>query len=117
VRNPVNYFLSGSQYTSEYVTRFGHLPDWHSAAATAACLALEVAIQHAGSTNPQKVRDALAALNLQTFFGPIGFDSRGANMAKPVYVVQIEHGHSVVVWPADNANAEPKYPWPGWNAR
>jgi branched-chain amino acid transport system substrate-binding protein len=114
VRNPVDYFLTGSQFTSEYVMRFGHLPDWHSAAATAACLALEVAIQHAGSTDPQKVRNALAALNLQTFFGPIAFDSRGANLAKPVYVVQVEHGHPVVVWPAENANAEPRYPWPGW---
>lgn len=115
VRSPVEYFLSGADYTSQYLTRFGHAPDWHSAAATAACLALEVAIQRAGSADPQKVRASLSALNLQTFFGPIAFDALGANMAKPMYVVQVLKGHSVVVWPADNANAEPLYPWPGWS--
>lgn len=113
-RTPVSYFLTSSAYAAQYQARFGHPPNAQSAAATAACLALQVAIQRAGSTSPGRVRTALTQLDLHTFFGRIKFDERGANLAKTVYVLEVEHGTPVVVWPAEAATALPRYPWPGW---
>jgi branched-chain amino acid transport system substrate-binding protein len=116
-RNPVSYFLDSFHYSLAFATRFGHLPDQNAAAATAACLTLEVAIERAASTEPQKVRDALAAMDLTTFFGEIKFDDRGVNASKPVYVEQVQAGRTVLIWPPEIASARPRYPDPGWAKR
>jgi branched-chain amino acid transport system substrate-binding protein len=116
-RNPIGYFLDSYHYSLAYSKRFGHLPDQHSAAATAACLTLEVAIEKANSTVPHWVRDSLSVLNLKTFFGDVKFDERGANTAKSVYVQQIQAGRTVLVWPPAIASARPRYPDPGWAKR
>ncbi len=116
-RNPVSYFLDSFHYSLAFRGQFGHLPDQHAAAATAACLTLEVAIESANSALPQWVRDSLGVIDLNTFFGEIKFDSRGANMVKPVYVEQVQAGRTVLVWPPAVASAAPRYPDPGWAKR
>jgi len=116
-RNPRGSFLDSYHYALAYQGRFGHLPDDHSAAATAACLTLDAAIEQANSALPQWVRDSLSVIHLKTFFGEIKFDGRGANMAKPVYVQQVQAGETVLVWPREIASARPRYPDPGWAKR
>jgi branched-chain amino acid transport system substrate-binding protein len=95
-------------------SQFGHSPNARSAAATAACFALASAIERAGSAKPAAVPSALANLKLDTFFGRIQFDARGANVAKPNAVVQVQDGKPAVVWPAEVATVFPRYPWSGW---
>jgi branched-chain amino acid transport system substrate-binding protein len=107
-------FLNSHDYAAQFTSQFGHPPNAGSAAATAACFALTTAIQGAGSTNPAPVRAALTNLRLDTFFGPIRFDARGANVAKPNTVVQVQDGKPAVVWPAEVATVFPRYPWGGW---
>lgn len=116
-RNPIGYFLDSFHYALAFAAQFGHMPDEHAAAATAACLTLEVAIERAASAEPAKVREALAAMDLKTFFGQIKFDDRGANAVKPVYVQQVQSGRAVLIWPPDVASARPRYPDPGWAKR
>ena len=116
-RNPRGSFLDSYHYALAYQGQFGHLPDDHSAAATAACLTLDAAIEQANSTLPQWVRDSLSVIDMKTFFGEIKFDGRGANMAKPVYVQQVQAGATVLVWPPQIASARPRYPDPGWAKR
>ncbi len=116
-RNRTSYFLDSFHYALAFAAQFGHMPDQHAGAATAACLTLEVAVERAGSTQPAKVREALAAMDLNTFFGEIKFDDRGANAVKPIYVEQVQSGHAVLVWPPDVASARARYPDPGWAKR
>jgi len=116
-RLPIGYFLDGKAYAAQYLAAYGHLPDAFSAAATAGCLALGVAVEHAGSTEPQAVRAALATIDLQTFYGEIRFDGRGLNVFKPMEVVQVQDGLAVVVWPPAAATRRPRYPMPGWDQR
>ena len=116
-RNRTSYFLDSFHYSLTYAARFGHLPDQHAGAATAACLTLEVAIERAGSTTPEQVRRALTDIDLNTFFGEIKFDERGANAVKPVYVQQVQSGRTVLIWPPEIASARPRYPDPGWAKR
>ena len=78
---------------------------------------LDVAIEQANSALPQWVRDSLGVLDMKSFFGEIKFDGRGANMAKPVYVQQVQAGQTVLVWPPKIASARPRYPDPGWAKR
>jgi branched-chain amino acid transport system substrate-binding protein len=116
-RNRASYFIDSFHYSLAFGDQFGHMPDQYAAAATAACLTLEVAIERANSTQARWVRDALAITDLNTFFGEIKFDDRGANTAKPVYVEQVQAGQTVLIWPPEVATARPRYPDPGWAKR
>lgn len=110
-RGQDKYFGSAKQYNTEFTDQFGHVPDYHNAEATAACLALVLAVEKSQSVVPDKVRDAMAKMDTQSFFGRIKFDSTGQNIYKPMSVIQIQNGKVVTVWPA--LNAEAKFIWPG----
>ena len=113
------FYLTASDYVAAYKAKYPGLgdPDYHVAESTAACLALQRAIENAGSLDPKKVRDALAALDVTVFFGQIKFDSRGINIYKPMVVEQIQAGVHHTVFPADVADAQAKYPTPAWDQR
>ncbi len=71
-----------------------------------AAAAIEVwadAFHRAGSLDPAKLRDALAATDLQTFYGHIKFSPAGNNVGKPMVLRQIQHGKYVVVAPTQYA--------------
>ncbi len=105
------WFGTAQDYTRTFQNAYGRVPEYHNAEATAACLALVLAAQKAGSTDPAQIRDALAALDTPSFFGPIKFDPTGKNVTKPMAVIQIQHGKPVTVWPKEAAQA--KLVWPG----
>jgi len=105
------YFGSAKDYAKDMTAKYGHAPDYHDAEATAACLALVLAAEKAGSTDADKVRDALASLDTESFFGHIKFNDKGQNIYKPMSVIQVQGGKAITVWPADAAEA--KMIWPG----
>src|SRR3984893_11102195 len=113
------FYLTVSDYVKAFETKYSSTepPDYHVAESTAGCLAFQKAIENAGSLDPSKVRDALAALDVMTFFGQIKFDSRGINIFKPMVVEQIQNGTHYTVFPADVANGKPQYPTPSWSSR
>lgn len=113
------FYLSEADYVAAYKAKYPGLgdPDYHVAESTAACLALERAIEDAGSLDPTKVRNALAALDVTVFFGQIKFDSRGLNIYKPMVVEQIQNGVHHTVYPASVADAKAMYPTPSWDQR
>ncbi|MBV8601260.1 MAG: amino acid ABC transporter substrate-binding protein [Candidatus Eremiobacteraeota bacterium] len=111
------FIPSAPQYAAEFQKKFGHKPDYHNAESTAACLAFQYAMQRGGSLDTEKVRDALAKLDVTTFFGILKFDSRGLNVFKPMVVNQIQNGELVTVWPAGLAQAKVAWPTPVWAKR
>jgi branched-chain amino acid transport system substrate-binding protein len=104
-------FGSAQKYAADYKQRFGADAEYHSAEGAAACLALVLGVEKAGSADPAKVRDAVAGLKTQSFFGPIAFDSTGKNVSKPMSAIQIQDGQVTTVYPADQAKS--KLRWPG----
>lgn len=109
------WFGTAADYAATFAKQFGgRTPEYHGAEATAACLALVLAVQKAGSTDPGEVRDALAGLNEQTFFGPLKFDPTGQNKTKTMQVIQVQGGKPIGVWP--KAAAEAPMKWPGTKA-
>ncbi|HXM56574.1 MAG TPA: amino acid ABC transporter substrate-binding protein [Candidatus Dormibacteraeota bacterium] len=114
-----DYYLTETQYVAAYRKKFNTQdePNYQVADATAAGLALERAIERANSLDPQRVRDALASLDLMTFFGRIKFDANGQNVYKPMMVEQIQSGRRQTVWPLEVSGASALYPAPTWASR
>ena len=111
------YFGSASDYAGRYADMWGGPPSYQSASATAAALALHLAIESADSLDADEVRAALQSLNADTFYGSISFDSSGKNPSKPMGAVQIQDGGIHVVAPSNAAVADLIYPAPDWNDR
>lgn len=111
------FYGSAQQYARAFARAVGHAPDYHNAESTAACLAFQYAMQRAGTLDPARVRDALANLDVVTFFGLLKFDSRGLNVFKPMVVNQIQAGKLVTIYPYRLAEADPMYPTPPWGSR
>ena len=114
-----SYYLNSAQYVAAYKRKFrtNLEPSFATADATAAGVALQSAIEHAQSLNAARVRNALASLDVETFFGRIRFDSKGENSYRSTLVVQIQNGQRLTVWPPELATAMPAYPTPSWSAR
>ena len=68
------------------------------------------AFERAQSLDPEKLRDALAASDFQTFYGNIKFSAEGNNIAKPMVLRQIQGGNYVVVAPTKYASEPVVYP-------
>jgi branched-chain amino acid transport system substrate-binding protein len=111
------FYRDSKTYAAEFEKKYGHIPDYHNAESSAGCLAFQYAIQKAGSLDPDKVREALAGLDVMSFYGRLKFDSRGINMYKPMAVNQIQNGELKTVWPVSVQDAKPAYATPPWNER
>ena len=119
VRYRPQLYLTVPEYVVAYRRMFRTLdePAYQVAEATAAGLALQRAIQNAGALDPGRVRNALAGLDVMTFYGRIKFDSRGVNIYKPMVVEQIQQSRDHTVYPPSVADASPAYPTPPWEVR
>jgi branched-chain amino acid transport system substrate-binding protein len=119
VKYKPDFYLTVQQYVDAYKQKYPGKgdPDYHVAMSTAACLALQRAIEKSGSLDSKKVRDALQNLDVMTFAGRLKFDSRGINTFKPMVVEQIQGGQHHTVFPADVADTQAKYPTPSWDQR
>jgi branched-chain amino acid transport system substrate-binding protein len=65
------------KFIEDFTAEYGHAPDLYATEAYTAALVSIEAIKKAGSTDPQKVRDALANTDLETPMGKIAFDEKG----------------------------------------
>jgi branched-chain amino acid transport system substrate-binding protein len=72
---------------------------YQSAQASAAVMVWKDAFERANSFDTEKLRDALAATNMKTFYGNIKFAPEGNNIAKPMVLRQIQNGKLNVVAP------------------
>ncbi|MFN8635702.1 MAG: ABC transporter substrate-binding protein [Chloroflexota bacterium] len=103
---------------AEFVERFrrlhGYDPDVRSAAAAAAGLALQLAIERAGSLEPAAVRDAFSTLDVTTFWGRMAWDLTGRNRVAVPPVLQQQGDGLVCVYPRELAGSRLRYPLVGW---
>ena len=102
--------FTAREFADQFKKEYGYEPDYHPPQSIAALEVFQRAIEKAGSLDREKVRDAIAATNIQTAYGPVRFDARGVNIAKSMAVVQLQSGKPVVVWPAKAAEGKLRYP-------
>ena len=71
------------------------------------------ALERAGSSNPEEVRDAMKTTNITDHVlaqsGAITFDAKGENVNAAGVLVQIQDGKHVVVYPTEFAESELRY--------
>jgi branched-chain amino acid transport system substrate-binding protein len=82
-------------------------------------LALADAIDRAGSTDPDKIRDALASTDLkpdQLMMGYQGikYDETGQNILASTYLIQLHGNKYELVWPENTATSTLQWPLGGW---
>jgi branched-chain amino acid transport system substrate-binding protein len=104
-------------FRAKHPTGYKTIP-YQVAESAVAVIAYQKAIEKAGTLDATKVRDALAGLDVMTYYGRVKFDSRGVNIYKPMAVEQYQpDGNKYTVWPADVAEKPAIYPMPPWSAR
>ena len=82
-------------------------------------LALAEAIDRAGSSDPEKIRDALVQTDLnpdQLMMGYQGikFDNTGQNIVASTYLIQLHGKRYELVWPKKAAISQLQWPMGGW---
>jgi branched-chain amino acid transport system substrate-binding protein len=110
------WFGDGQKFEAEYKAKFGYEPDYHAASGVADVEALVEALEKAGTTDPKKVRDALASIKFDSLYGPIAFDAHG-QIDLPQTVIQVQDGALAAIYAEKDFIKQPKYPMPAWNAR
>ncbi|MFQ5882388.1 MAG: amino acid ABC transporter substrate-binding protein [Candidatus Methylomirabilales bacterium] len=111
------WFGSASDYAKRFEKEYGYVPPYQAAESTAAVLVYADALERAGSFDLEKVRKALAATEVQTFYGNVKFDKTGKNIAKPMVLRQIQKGKYKVVAPTKWATSKLIHPRPKWSKR
>lgn len=92
----------------------------HAAPGYDAALVLIDALERAGTTDPVKLRDAIAKTSLKKHISPgkaIEFDSTGQNKNALPPLHQIQKREVKVVLPEEYSNADPIFPIPPWSAK
>jgi branched-chain amino acid transport system substrate-binding protein len=105
-----------TEYIEAYAKRFGEKPNYHAGGAYGALLVTEAALKKAGSLDPEKLREALAGLDITTLFGRYKVDARGMNAHEGI-TFQILRGQRKVVWPEKYAETKAELPMPEWSKR
>ena len=110
------WFGDAAAFAKAYKEKFGYDPDYHAASGIADVEALVQAVENAGTTEPQKVRDAIAKLKFDSLYGTIAFGETG-QIDLPQIVIQVQGGKVAEVYGAKGFIEKPHYPMPAWNAR
>ena len=109
-----NAQLGTAGLTKDFVDKFkakynGKAPEWYQALGYETARALFLAIEKAGSLDKDKVREALASLDVESILpgGKLSFPASSGQQAIYPFVVQQNQpdGSSPIVWPKDSAKS------------
>ncbi|HSR55574.1 MAG TPA: amino acid ABC transporter substrate-binding protein [Alphaproteobacteria bacterium] len=106
------YFGTAADYDALFKKTYRDYKNvpYQSAQASAAVMVWKDAFERANSFDTDKLRDALAATDMDTFYGRIKFSEAGNNVAKPMVLRQIQNGQFNVVAPSKWASHAVQYP-------
>jgi branched-chain amino acid transport system substrate-binding protein len=109
-------FPGVAELNAKYQAEFGRPADLLTGPAYACVQIIANAIEKAGSLDRDKIRDAMAATDLETVIGPVTFNPDGTgNVLDPL--IQWQNGKLELVAPAEYATAKLAYPAPPFDQR
>jgi branched-chain amino acid transport system substrate-binding protein len=111
-----------SDVDKRFQAKFGVPMNGHAAETYMSTMVLRDALERAGSTDPKKLRDALAETKIcgdenLLPYDCIRFDESGQSPEGRLTILQVQNGEFVSVWPDGIAAAEVVWPVPGWDQR
>jgi branched-chain amino acid transport system substrate-binding protein len=102
-------FGTTEEFNAAWAKKYKDEPDYAEASAAAAGAILQLAIETANSVEPQKVREALAAMDSETFYGRVKFGPTGQITSLEPPVFQIQGKKPVVIFPQAVKQADLKF--------
>ena len=116
-----DYFGNGIKFDKDFNALYGYAPPYQAAESAAALLVFKDAFERANSTDKEKVRDALAKTDMETFYGNVKFGDGGQNTAKPMVLFQVRCDGDTcanrLVAPTKWASHKLVHPVPKWSER
>jgi branched-chain amino acid transport system substrate-binding protein len=107
-----------AEFVKAFTARWSMAPGPLAAAGYTAGVVLAAGVRRAGSVEPQKLRAALAALQIDTVLGPYRVDpATGAQIGMKPVLLQIVKGRAQPVWPEQMAGERPLLPFEPWADR
>jgi branched-chain amino acid transport system substrate-binding protein len=100
----VGVWPTTEDFVKQFIAQEKSEPDYIHASCAAAAVTLQNAIERAGTTDKKKVRDALAATDIGTFYGPVKFSANGMNLSRDLPIIQVQDKHIKVLAPAEIKN-------------
>ncbi len=106
-----------AEFVARWRKRWESEPGAVAANAYSAALVLEAGVRAAGGLEQERVREALAALEMETPIGRYRVGAGGVQLGAQPVVVQILRGRTEIVWPRALATAQLRLPYPRWDER
>jgi branched-chain amino acid transport system substrate-binding protein len=111
-----------AEIAKRFEEKFGVAMNGHAAETYMSTMVLRDALERAGTTDREKVRDALAETKICGAdnilpYDCIRFGESGQSPEAQLVVLQIVDGEHRTVWPPEVASTEPVFPVPDWSAR
>jgi branched-chain amino acid transport system substrate-binding protein len=94
-------FGSTENFVKLFQAKYHKVADYAQASSSAAGVVLQLAIEKAGTIDPEKVREVLANTKFDTFYGPIKFGPSGQNITADNPILQIQNKKITIIAPAD----------------
>jgi len=117
-------YKGAKEYFNKFKKKYNSETEYHGAEAYASMYVVADALKRAKSSSaatPKDIRDALAATDMMTAFGPVKFISYGKktqqNKLPNTFVVQWQKGKMETVWPEAFAKKPFIFPTPSWSQR
>ena len=117
-------YKGAKEYFNKFKKKYNSETEYHGAEAYASMYVVADALKRAKSSSastPKEIRDALAATDMMTAFGPVKFISYGKkkqqNKLPNTFVVQWQNGKMETVWPEAFAKKKFIFPTPAWKDR
>lgn len=110
------------EVNQRYRERYGVDLDGHNARAHTAVYVLYYALEQAASTDPEKLRETLAKIEVPADkivmgWDGVKFDEKGQNTLGHGCIVQMLQGEYKTVWPLSVKTADAVFPVPRWDER
>jgi branched-chain amino acid transport system substrate-binding protein len=105
-----------AELNEAYQKRLGRPADPLTGPSYACVQILANAIERVGSTDREKIRDAMAATNMMTVEGPVQFNPDGTGR-QPIVAIQWLNGKQELIWPKTFATKPFGYPAPPFKQR
>ena len=114
-------YKGAKEYFNKFKKKYNSETEYHGAEAYGSMYVVADALKRAKSFSPNDIRDALAATDMMTAFGPVKFISYGKktqqNKLPNTFVIQWQKGKMETVWPEAFAKKAYIFPTPAWKDR
>lgn len=114
-------YKGAKEYYDKFLKRYKSETEYHGAEAYASLYVVADALKRAKALTSKDVRDALAATDMMTAFGPVKFVSYGKktqqNRLPNTFLVQWQKGKMETIWPESATSKKYLFPTPAWKDR